>query len=294
VAALKAQAPIADQPSMTVEPPADWGLLARPAEPAPALVIFPAQDRGRWWPGALALAFVAIGAVLAVSLAGGSVTPSSQSAARTINLRLADLPGFEATASGAQLAGFADPAAERCVAVPAGSASALASPAFVAASGPAQELVQSSVAVTGSPSAAGAALRAMATPSVAGCLAAALAATATIDGQTVSLSGARVQSLPFAPAGSGGGFAYAATATATGASGVDPVWFEIEGFAAGSTVVSLTTSSLAQPFPATLATHLQSLLLARSLPHAGGVTPSAPSPPPSAPSGSASSSSAAG
>lgn len=279
---------------MTVEPPpVDWGLLARPSEPAPALVIFPAQDHGRWWLGGLALAAVAIGAVLAVSLAGPA-TPSSAPAARAINLQLSDLPGFVASAPSSSLASFADPAAERCVALPAGSASTIASPAFEASSGPAQQLVQSSVTVAASPAAALAALRTLASPSVAGCLTAALGTTSSADGQTISFGGARVQSWPFAPSGSAGGFAYAATATATSATGRVPLWLLVEGFAAGSTVVSLTTTSLAQPFPTTLATRLGSLLAARSLARAGDTVSSAPAPTPAAPAGSAGSGAAAG
>jgi hypothetical protein len=59
-------------------------------------------------------------------------------------------------------------------------------------------------------------------------------------------------------------------------------------------VVSLTTSSLAQPFPATLATGLGSLLIARSISTGGGAARGAPAPTPAVPSSPAGSGAQAG
>jgi hypothetical protein len=219
--------------------------------------------------------------VLAVSLAAGPASAPAPAAARAINLRLSDLPGF--AASSAAGPAVAVGAAARCIASPGASAAPFASPTFAAGSGPAALFVASSVSVAASPSAASSALGPLRGPAVAGCLTAALRLTTTADGLAIAVVDPRARSLTLSPAGAGG-VVYEATATLAGSAVSVPLALDVEAFVVGSTEVTLTTASLAQPFPAALAARLRSVLSGRAL-SPGGASP-APSAAPAAPSSS--------
>jgi len=267
---------------MPVEPPpADWGLLARPSEPAPLVFVMArSPSRARWYGGAAVIA-AALGATLAVALSGGSSTAGPRAVGTAINLRAADLPGFGVASSDYAPArtAFASLAAVPCLA---GAGTAVVpSPSFQTPGGPSAEFVQSSVGVASSPAAAATDLRRVQQPGVAACIAGALDRTVADGGQTVVLSGASARSQPFSPAG--GGFDYVATVTVTDAGTDLPMSVEVRGFVAGRTEVTLTTAALSGPFPPTLQSSISSLLVNRALAINGATAPARPSSPPAAP-----------
>jgi len=217
-----------------------------------------------------AIAAVALAAAFLAPAAGAASTPSLSTAhalARAINLTSADLPGYKASpnpaSSGDQQS---DDTLATCDAgvPPSKQVLSVNSSLFTTGSALQEREVNSNVTVLESAALAQKDIGAIGSARGRNCLKTSLEGLVRQAQSGVTLSNARISSLPVSRSGNDGAFADRVTLTISTQGVHVPIFIDIFGVARGPAEVELETLGIGSAFPSSSETHLLALLTRRA------------------------------
>jgi hypothetical protein len=216
----------------------------------------------------LAIALVAAAAgLLVVRLTNTRTSPSDQTIAAAINLRIADLPGYVAQPATAQTASDRQLTAQLDRCAPGVNRSpGISSPDFGIPGGAAA--VSSNVTRVASPALAQDDLAGIERPGVGSCVARAMLRVnfgAAGPGQPILVTGATASVRPLVLPGSDGGFTLEVRIALAVSGHPLPAVLDVHGLTVGRDELTVTTFTLAQSFAPATATQLVSRVLGRAL-----------------------------